>query len=141
MYCTIFNFILAGCILSSLPVSRGRVPVMHQDRAYFRPISPSSSYPRNTFRTTERPYNIPLRKPTQEIIDLCKVCELFESDLPQECNINCKRILPKTDGKTKSKTVNEKTQTTTLGDALCAFCNQYPSYELSEICKKKLCTV
>lgn len=37
--------------------------------------------------------------------------------------------------------VNEKTQTTTLGDALCAFCNQYPSYELSEICKKKLCTV
>ena len=35
----------------------------------------------------------------------------------------------------------ERTKTTTLGDALCAFCKQYPAYELSEMCKKKLCIV
>ena len=36
MYFTIFNFILAGCILSGLPVVRGRVPEMNQGNNFIR---------------------------------------------------------------------------------------------------------
>ncbi|XP_052719818.1 uncharacterized protein LOC128191671 [Crassostrea angulata] len=83
------------------------------------------------------PQDKPFSEQTVPLLDLCRICELFTSDKPLECNRNCPEIPNHEAALTKS---GSRSKTTIIGDALCAFCRKYPIYLLSEICRKKICS-
>lgn len=100
------------------------------------------------------------KKSIAELQNLCRSCQMFTSEKPLECKTYCAEIL-------KSKTFmhypaeytflfqhnsyfkyvfffflgsGPAYKTSTLEDALCAFCQKYQIYRISDICTKKLCS-